>query len=69
MSDTNYNAFTLLQNAKDRQTGATPRFPSVEISQELRRMGLKRTPGTNGEGHKVAVMVGGKTYQVLAIER
>lgn len=62
--------YTLEANAKKRQAGipVSP-YPTEAISRELRRMGYKRTPGTNGEGRQVAVTVNGQTYNVLAIER
>lgn len=69
MSDINYHAFRILQNAKDRQQGrANATFPSKEINRELKKMGMKRTPGTNGEGRKVIVKVNGTEYKILAIE-
>ena len=70
MSEINPNVFRIMQQTKDKERGiVTHSFPSAEIAKALKRMGLKRTPGTNGEGRKIIIELDGKIYNVLAIER
>jgi hypothetical protein len=70
MSDYNPYALRIEQQARDRRNGnpAGSNRPYAEIKKELKRMGLKRTPGTNGEGRKVTVVVGGTEYKIWATE-
>lgn len=66
--DINYNAFRIMQQAQDAKNRVATGFPSTEIKKALKKIGLKRTPGTNGEGREVVVEIGGVEYKVLATE-